>query len=147
MLATPASTQSKIHMRELVSGGGTGEMLGGADDGLFEGDQERGDPERGASERGDPERGAEDGTRDGGFVESAGGGPDARRVSLLGSLTMARPELAAASGGTTPMAGIVTANASVPAGDVTKAAGLRDAMSSGRARACMIAAASADADG
>ena len=144
MLARPASTQSKIHrpvLASLISGRVDG-TLDGFEDGPFE-------PERGADVGGFVGDDFDDG-----FTETAGGGPEpepepdaaaANSVSLGMSLTIAGFE--SVGGGTTPIAGIVTANASVPAGEVTNAPGLSETMSSGIARACMIAAASADADG
>lgn len=138
MLTSAATIQSAIQVPVVPSSitGRTTTASLGRDDGFFDDDR---DPEIGARD-GDPDDG-----NDGGFVESAGGGPDASSVSLVGSvITAGGDEI----GGTdAPIAGIVTANASVPAGDVAKALGDSEITSSGRARACMSAAASADADG
>jgi hypothetical protein len=147
MLTRPASTHSKIHVPVVPSSmiGRTGGTLPGTDEGFFEGlfdDDDDDDDERG------PDVGGRDGA-DAGFPESAAGGPEARSVSLVGAMAAEAAGAAevATGVGTTPMAGCVTANASVPAGDVMNALGESETMSSGRARACMIAAASADADG
>lgn len=132
MLTRPARTQSKIHMRvaPLSSAIGTVTRAAGADEGLFDGEGERGGADEGCADL----------SAAGGTVDVGCGGPEARRVSLD---TPARGSNDAASS----IAGIVTANASVPGGDVANAAGLSDATSSGRARACRIAALRADADG
>lgn len=171
MLAIPASTHKRIHSRVLPPssrrGGDAGALLG-PEDGPFELDRGPDDGERDGGDfdgdlagvfadgfvGGTALPGASDGATGGGAFEpgvsgvNGAGGPDASSVSLDGSFTMARGELDG-SGGTlgAVMAGMVTANASVPAGEVANAAGLSDSTSSGRARACMIAALSADADG
>lgn len=164
MLATPASTHRRIHIRVLPpssrSGGDDAELLEPEEEpfeldlGPDDGERDGGDFDDAFADGfvgGTALPGASDGATGGGALEAGvngAGGPDASNVSLDGSFTMARGALDG-SGGTlgAAIAGMVTAKASVPAGDVANAAGLSESTSSGRARACMIAALSADADG
>jgi len=159
MLTRAAITHSRIQVLVLPSStiGRTDGMLPGREDGFFEGLFDGRFDDDDDDDAGD-ERGPELGLRDGmaaGLPDTPGGGPDARSVSLVGWMAASTPpsfarsftEEAAATEAGAPIAGIVTANASVPAGEVANALGDSDTTSSGRARACMMAAASADADG
>src|SRR3954468_18330482 len=109
MLAIPASTQSSTHMRALPSPI-TGRAEGtdpGPDEGFFVIAPERG-----------PDEGDFDGIRGEGFVtgtiDAPGGTDDASKVSL-GTFSSRD---GGASDPMTPIAGMVTAKASVPSGDV-----------------------------
>ena len=103
--------------------GRTDGMLPGADDGFFDGLFDDDDDDATTTSAGPTSVRAT--ARTAVSSESAAGGPDASSVSLVGWMpASATGDDEIATGvGTTPMAGIVTAKASVPAGDVANALG------------------------